>query len=257
MKSYVINLERNPERLQALRSKFDALGVSFERCPAVDGKYLSDDDFERFKTARPLFHKDWPKSKMGCFLSHYSTWEKIAASEDKYGVVFEDDLHISKDLKGFIELDYWIHAGMDIIRLEPSTNRVLMSEPVAAWQGRKLCKVRSTSWCAGGYILSREAAKRLIDLPEKEQVGCADHTLFCHEELIIARKLNTLQVVPALCIQDKFYHRNTKHIVFQSEIIIDDEGQSLRARLKYALKRSPLTWVRRTLQGYKRINFAA
>jgi glycosyl transferase family 25 len=256
MKAHVINLDRNHERLQALKSQLDALGIPFERCPAVDGKNFSDDDFQRLKTTRPKFREDWPRTKMACFLSHRAVWQKIAVSGDRHAAVFEDDLHVADDLKGFIEKDSWIPDGIDIIRLEPSTNRVLLSvTPVVSWQGRQLHKVQSTSWCAGGYIIGREAAKRLIDLPEKDQVGSADYTLFSYEDSIIAPKLNTLQVSPALCIQDKFYHRNTKNIVFQSEIIIDDEGGSLKARLKYAFKRSPITYLRRSFQGYQRIHF--
>jgi hypothetical protein len=83
-----------------------------------------------------------------------------------------------------------------------------------------------------------------------------DRTLFSYEDSIIAPTLNTLQIVPALCIQDKFYRKNAKNIVFTSEIQDDDEDQSFKARIKYALKRSPLTYLQRSMQGYKRVPFA-
>jgi GR25 family glycosyltransferase involved in LPS biosynthesis len=53
VKSYVINLDRNPERLQAFTARFDALGIPFERFPGVDGKTMPEEDFARFVSSRP------------------------------------------------------------------------------------------------------------------------------------------------------------------------------------------------------------
>jgi glycosyl transferase family 25 len=257
VKPYVINLDRNPERLQAFKARFDALGIPFERFPGVDGKAMSEKDFARFVSTRPRNGKPWGRGAMGCFLSHYTLWQKIAESNQEYSAIFEDDIHhVSDGLKEYLQTYFWLPRDCDILRLEPSTNRVLLSkEPVAEWRERRLFKVRSTSWCAGGYIISRDAAKRLAALPPAHH-NTADNTLFCYEDSAIAAKLNTLQVVPALCIQDKFYHTDSRSVAFKSEISNANEGRSFRARLNYALKRSPLTWLRRSLQGYKRIAFA-
>jgi glycosyl transferase, family 25 len=257
VKPYVINLDRNPERLQAFTARFDALGIPFERFPGVDGKAMSEKDFAQFVSTRPRNGKPWGRGALGCFLSHYTLWQKIAVSDQEYSAVFEDDIHhVSNCVKDYLQTSCWLPRDCDILRLEPSTNRLLLSkEPVATWRERGLFKVRSTSWCAGAYIISREAAKRLAALPH-EHHNTADHTLFSYEDSIIAAKLNTLQVVPAICLQDKFYHRNAKDVAFKSDISTADEGRSFKARLHYALKKSPLTWLRRSLQGYKRIGFA-
>jgi glycosyl transferase, family 25 len=257
MKAYVINLDRNPERLRAFQAQFEALGIPFERHAAVDGKRVSDEELAEFQSTRPQNGKPWIRGKMGCFLSHHGVWTKIATSDERYSAIFEDDVHVSRSLKSFVESDKWIPEGTDIVRFEPSTNRILLSkEPVTRRLGRRrLFKVRSTSWCAGGYVISRSAAKRLIDLPEEYHCS-PDHILFSYEDSIVAPTLNALQIVPALCIQDKLYHRNAADIVFPSEIINNEKGQSFGVRLKYALRRSPLRYLRKSVQGYKRIHFA-
>lgn len=257
IKSYVINMAKNPERMQSMRVRLEELGIDYERLDAVDGSKVSEEDFESFKRARPRNGKRWNRGQMGCFLSQYALWQKAAASPDAYTAIFEDDMHISDAIIHFLKDDSWIPPECDIVRLETSTNRLLLSkEPVATHHGRGIYKVNSTSWCAGGYILKKQCAQRLISVPESQH-NTADHFLFCFEDPAMADKLNLAQVVPALCVQDKFFHLNAENTIFKSEIVTNHEGSTLQARLKYLFKRSPLTFIKKTLQGYKKIGYAA
>jgi hypothetical protein len=52
-----------------------------------------------------------------------------------------------------------------------------------------------------------------------------------------------------------FFHADAADVVFKSEIETVNFGHR-PARLRLALKRSPLTYLRRSVQGYKRIAFA-
>ena len=259
IKSYFINLDRNADRMDSVRARTSALGIAYERFPAVDGSKVSDRDFESFKSARPRQApgKSWNRGQMGCFLSHYALWQIAAQSADSYTAIFEDDIHLSDALPHFLNDTSWIPDGVDIVRLETSTNRLLLGkDPLSTHHGREIRRVLSTSWCAGGYIISRKCAQYLVGLPTATH-DTADHFLFSFEHPAVADKITIAQVVPALCIQDKFFYADAGNVKFRSEIVENHEGTTLQARIKYLFKRSPLTFLRKTLQGYKRIHFAA
>ena len=107
---------------------------------------------------------------------------------------------------------------------EPSYNRILLERlPAVEVTGRKLFRVIPSNlehcWpaCTGGYILSRKGAQRLLAAPERQHTF-VDIFLFNKLESPIAGKIATYQVVPALCIQDKFIHIDDADIVYKSEI---------------------------------------
>lgn len=86
MRSYVINLDRNPQRMALISRRFKELGILFERFPAVDGRQISDTDLKSFADCRPAINRIsvWSKGSMGCFLSHYKIWQIAAISSDPY-----------------------------------------------------------------------------------------------------------------------------------------------------------------------------
>jgi glycosyl transferase family 25 len=155
IKSYLINLEKDKERLAFVTKEFEALGLYFERINAIDGRTFSDQDFQDFQVLRPRNNKPWLRGQMGCFLSHFHAWELVANGEDDYCAIFEDDIHFSQDLKLLLNDPKSIPITTDIIRLETSTNRVLLDTSLFITRGkRNAYKVQSTTWCAAGYILS-------------------------------------------------------------------------------------------------------
>ncbi|WP_206514723.1 glycosyltransferase family 25 protein, partial [Xanthomonas euvesicatoria] len=54
LKSYLINMQRSGDRLQAMATRFQALGLPFERIAAVDGATLTPAQIADFARARPL-----------------------------------------------------------------------------------------------------------------------------------------------------------------------------------------------------------
>lgn len=256
IKTLVLNLDRSPDRLESITAQFKAIGVPFERMSAVDGKAATEEEFQKFCSTRDL-RNTWNRGKMGCFLSHYNAWKIAANSPDAYTAIFEDDMHLSPSLKDFLATDSWIPQGSEIVRLETSTNRVwLGSDVLATHAGREVKKVKSTTWCTGGYIISRDAAKKLLALPENTH-DSVDYFLFCFEKSDVPKLLNISMVVPALCVQDKFNHEDNKNIRFFSEIDEIDPQITWVGRLRYLSPLSPLKFALKSVRGYKRIPYAA
>lgn len=229
--SYIINLDRNTERMEFMAQRFESLGLPYERFEAVNGKTITDENFQEFADARPRVSAvgKWTKSKMGCHMSHRSLWETIAHSNDPYTAIFEDDVIISDYMQILLTDDNWIPDECDIVKLEsPAFMSCLLSKiEVHTLTKRKLHRIlpndhkNAFPLGAAAYIVKREAAQKIMDAPLDDFVY-TDRSLFDHSTSGIASKLNSYQVNPACCIQDKFYHENTKDIVFNSDIETED-----------------------------------
>lgn len=254
IKSYVINLDCDIERLNFFKQNFARLNLQFERIPAVDGRKYSEEDYQQFMRERPRKDKTWRRGQMGCFLSHYAAWEKIARGDERFGVVFEDDIHISDDLKLVLDNDQWIPDNIDVIRLDAPTCRVKLSRsPVLVYRERKAYEVSSTTWCCGGYILGKQAAQRLIDVPVQDHEP-SDVLMYSYTDSVIARELKILQFQPALCAQDKQLEAN--NINFASNIETPpSQTEVLKSKLSKASPATILRALYRSATGYKRIGF--
>ena len=105
--SLVINLERNPGRLDSFVRAYGACDLSsipLERINATEGRdvdwsrFLSSEALERLvtmqRTGYRLSHPDLTPGAVGCYLSHMQAWRAVARAGVDFGFVFEDDTHV-------------------------------------------------------------------------------------------------------------------------------------------------------------------
>jgi glycosyl transferase family 25 len=203
MQVYVINLKKDADRLQHMSRQLASYNIEFERVDAVDGRVMPEGEFQAFVKARSGKPTPWGRGQMGCWLSHSHTWEKIAAGDDAYGLILEDDMHISPDIVPFVQAEGWIPEDADIVKLEAPNNRVRLGKTLSVLNQHHVRQLRSTAWCAGGYILSRQAARFLVKQPSSTHMA-VDAFLFSLELSAVARQLKLYQVAPAVVVQDKF-----------------------------------------------------
>lgn len=91
-RTYLINLDRNPERLDYAENELFKIGYeNFERWPAVDGKAL------RLKSK----NKRLTPGMIGCYQSHLNVLEDAIKNSYETIMVFEDDI---KPVDGFADL---------------------------------------------------------------------------------------------------------------------------------------------------------
>ena len=109
-KAWVINLERNPERLQRTRTELEKFKIEFERFPAVDGNNIQphEYDFSGFKPGMGLLENKWA---LACFRSHIEIIKDAKRKNYKRIVIFEDDIIIDPQfevmLQNIKEIDDW------------------------------------------------------------------------------------------------------------------------------------------------------
>lgn len=173
---YVINLDRDVERMASLAASLRALGLGYVRIPAVLGKEVAG--WEQLVDAglygarnRNLMPRP---GEVGCYLSHLKAMEEFLRTDAPWCVILEDDVEILPAclpvLAALGERDDWdlaklfcFHSGLPVRKRALTATHHLVVH-----------LTRTTSSAA--YALNRRAAETLLRSmrPITEQV---DHAL--------------------------------------------------------------------------------
>ena len=161
MKVFLINLDRNPERLAFMRNQLDRIGIAFERFPAVYGKGLTP-----YARAKGFSHirsfiaskKRLSDAEIGVAMSHVGCYRRMIESNDHYALVLEDDVAL---LDGF---------AATLTRVESFLNPERPQLVVLSGYGvdgaetmAQEIRAEKSAWCADAYILTLPAAKLILN----------------------------------------------------------------------------------------------
>jgi glycosyl transferase family 25 len=168
MKTYVINLERSPERRDHICAELRNARMGYEIVPGVDGREL---DLHDVATVDPaLFARsEFPAGMAGCALSHLRVYRKILADGVDAAVVLEDDVDLSPDLGELAEAVASRLTGAELALLNyDSKEPIGMSRDNSlALPGSRLLAmpldVRRPGSSAG-YVITREACARMVEM---------------------------------------------------------------------------------------------
>lgn len=195
---YVINLDRQPDRWAEIRRELDRIldcagdtltkravrfpahdAKSFAESPKADDEVgpmytLRDQLFvepqpyvlpDKFELDRPI-RMTWPEIAVA--RSHIGVWRRIAAGQDAYALVLEDDAWFKWGFgrymgRAWSELvaDRDGSARFDMLYL--SYKEVRGGAQKALLSGSVFRPVRGL-WYLSGYVLSREGARKLLEL---------------------------------------------------------------------------------------------
>ena len=169
MQCYVINLEKNVERLNHFLnsySKSDLSALKLERFNAINGKKLDLKDYVTNKAYDQIIsaerngyrvrHYELTRGAVGCFLSHASIFKKLLTDDKhEFYMIFEDDAFVPPKI--IDRLEYLInHAPQDwdilvfgVIR-EVLSDRGILYDKVKAW------------WGLFGYIINKRGAEKFM-----------------------------------------------------------------------------------------------
>jgi GR25 family glycosyltransferase involved in LPS biosynthesis len=169
-KVYVINLDKDVDRMKKLDAQLKANGIEYTRFSAVNGskvihsKYLT----EYCNT----FCTDGMK---GCALSHRAIWEDVVANNYSHVCILEDDAHIADNFneefdKSWKQLSkkydiFYLGCGMrctDTAPIPTLINTIQGTTPEVV--SKNILSV-SGSMGTHGYIISNKCAKLIYTLP--------------------------------------------------------------------------------------------
>ena len=165
---YVINLDRSKDRMYNMHKNLNSLGIQYKRISAVDGEKLSIEEIEKYADimCRTVLCS---RSIIGCALSHMNAWKNIRDSNDKWHLILEDDIEITDETLQFLNDLYKIEdeLGDDVI--------INLSCPYMFCYNEfkkikhEILKSPLLYASAGAYLITRTAAKKLLDTFPKIQ----------------------------------------------------------------------------------------
>jgi glycosyl transferase family 25 len=164
-KAFILHLERASARAANVRSLSASLPIESEVLAAVDGARLSAEDVKQAyvrRRFRPTYPFPLTRTEVGVFLSHRAAWRRIVDDDLDFAFIFEDDARIEPSL--FAELFEFVtleRAAWDYVLL-PATP-IRNGTPVASRGGLTLLRPDAPPLRAIAQIVSRDAAKRLLD----------------------------------------------------------------------------------------------
>jgi glycosyl transferase family 25 len=173
IKSHVINLKSNTEKLKRVQKSLNAISIFPERFDAVYGKDLDPLYIDKItypfvqytmKNGRYIDSNIETLGAIGCYLSHVKLWEMLANSDDDMLLILEDDavtnnfsaFQINQFLNEIIEND----PNWDVIFLGYS--KPFPSPNVDTFISNSVYKINEITFQTHAYVLSKKGALKLL-----------------------------------------------------------------------------------------------
>jgi GR25 family glycosyltransferase involved in LPS biosynthesis len=174
---YLINLDRNKDRLEAFIEQYmkcDLRGHQIKRLSAVDGQKIAnieervtlkalEEIQEVEKTGYRTKHYQLTRGAVGCYLSHMQVYELIANSNTTYGMIFEDDVVIDKKI--FKKLnDVIVHVPNDWDMLLLSCHCIVCEKMDMYYDTGKFFWLHC-------YIVKKDSAQKILTYLKSNKIG--------------------------------------------------------------------------------------
>ncbi len=157
---YLINLDRDTERLAFMSSQLVNLGLSFERVAAVHGADTPVWLRPYFLDQNGNIASGLSAGEVGCYASHLMLMRQIAESGEP-ALVLEDDIRIEAAFPELLRRIDLLPGGWDIIRLSNAAD--LRSFPVARLGlGYRAVKYSRVPPSTGAYLITPEGARKFL-----------------------------------------------------------------------------------------------
>lgn len=194
---YYINLASRPDRRALMEHQFEQLGIAAERVEAVRMDEVPAELVAWHGTTHSLWRL--AAGDLACGLSHQRSWSRLLESGAPAALVLEDDVRIASPVLDFLDPELPGRLGADLLKLETFQSPVKLgssSQRVGTTDLRELC---SSQMGGAAYILTRDAARRSLASPLRNQMGI-DRFLFGRGGYHLLRG-RVLQAIPSPCIQ--------------------------------------------------------
>ena len=205
LENYVISLTSAHDRKAHIREQFKLKNIEFNFFDAVTPDNVKAVAWDlNFQIKNNIL----TVNELACFLSHFSLWNKIVNENISYMAIFEDDIYLSDTSEKFLDTTDWIDG--DIIKIEKVYKTVLLkNRKVKNIDGFKYVQgfLMKGHMGAGGYILSLNAAKKIIEYVKSlSEIDHVDQVLF--GKYLKDGEYPIVQINPAICMQDCILNPN-------------------------------------------------
>ncbi len=228
--TYVLNLERHPDRLNWMAEQLDGQGIKWVRFPAVDGSNLSDEELDKLIAPQGPIPR-MTRGARACTAGHFEIFKAFLETGSEYALVLEDDAILAPTFSE--DLGKLLNAGsFDLLNLNRQTPRgakkrlIIRRRPSLSTGIFSVHDLVGIHYGTAGYLVSAPAARMVLDLCPHPNMPI-DHILFNPNVSKLFGRIKIQQLFPAL-IQPR------KGLVssIQNEPVA--EASSIRSRLMRA-----------------------
>lgn len=222
---FVISLLSATDRRAKIAAQLARLGVRFTFFDAIDGNTLPGHELAAAHRLGypPRYGSPLLATELGCTESHRQVCARIAASNEAFGCVLEDDVNLHSDVLELLDAARLKDLpAFDVLRLQKTSSAPWLA--VASHGRFQLRAPYRLDWGLLAQIYTREgAAKAAAGLCERRMP--ADHAVFCDA---LISDLRVLEVHPPLAFYPPEEHDDST---------IDPNGYRRRSQ-----SRKPLSW---------------
>lgn len=159
---WVINLDQDTSRRNAMESQLKSLGLPFKRFAAINGKDHYDTLLKRAdeKAYSANMGSKLLSGKLGVFASHTSVWQEFIASDHEIALILEDDVVFHDDFLESLDLALAARAHWDTVRFNCIRAKLPVSQGVLGKYQLNLYLGPFTGNAA--YLINKTTAKRIL-----------------------------------------------------------------------------------------------
>jgi len=161
--TWVINLDRAPDRLARITRQMQRLALPFTRLPAVDARAMQAS--ERAALDEPAYRRKHGMTpvlgELGCYLSHVRAMQCFLASPAEFALVLEDDVLLHDSLPAVLQGLVRHAERWDMVKL----SAVHSGTPVPVLRvapGHALAVMLSRCTGSSAYLINRRAAQAYV-----------------------------------------------------------------------------------------------
>ncbi len=171
---YVINLDKDKERMEHMDRQCKEHQINYVRFPAVLGAKVEKDS--RLSPTCQTFCTDGAK---GCALSHHTIWETMLKENLETVLVFEDDVIFTKELESKLQVAFRNIPTFDVIYLcnlyNPKNENIFshLAISVVGIQPQDhspLLKKTKGGFGTAAYIIHQDFVRKIIDKPITQHI---------------------------------------------------------------------------------------
>lgn len=233
---FLINLDRDPDRLVHMGAEIGRAGMHFERIPAVFGMEMPGWIEPYFLNLNGDIASNLRRGEVGCYASHLVVARRMVDANIPLALVFEDDLELPADFRALIAaMVQLLPTGWDIVRLSNQPKSAYV--PVTALPGeRELARYFRVPNNTGASLLSLSGARKLL------RSGLRDIQIDEHLRRPWDLGLETYGVVPAP-IRSNIFEVSTIDIMHARGLSIETAMTKL-ARRRFASPQAIINQMR-------------
>lgn len=162
--TWVINLDRAPERLARISAQLETLGLPWTRLAAVDARALTPE--QRAALDEPAYRRKHGMTpslgELGCYLSHVEAMRALLASRYEFALVLEDDVLLTPALPAVLQALVAHRHRWDVAKLSAVHSGTPQPYlPLTAQHALAVMLTRCTG--SSAYVLNRAAAEAYLE----------------------------------------------------------------------------------------------